>query len=157
MNKIFQGARRADTANKTPCGCAPGYRDFGYTVAAGELAYTGDLGFSWSATASDINGIYLHFGTRAILFSYANSRSHGFQLRCLSEETEADTAAAKRKFRPSTGRGAWPARGQFYPGQSLNRARLLEKEIVQSDLRIEQDFRQRADKEQHQARPRATP
>jgi len=74
-------ALRVEAANKTPGGCAPGYR-YAYS---GEPVYVGYGGFSWAAAASGINGLDLHFGVTWLGPSGAHYRAYGFQLRCLLE------------------------------------------------------------------------
>ncbi len=73
--------QRADTANKTPNGCAPGYR----ARDTGNLTYVGDSGFSWSFTGSETYSIFLNFGIQNLNPSYTRYRGYGLQLRCLSE------------------------------------------------------------------------
>ncbi|WP_300828708.1 hypothetical protein [uncultured Rikenella sp.] len=49
------------------------------------MTNVGNTGFSWSASVSDGNGIYLSSGVTGLDPSYVNNRGLGFQLRCLSE------------------------------------------------------------------------
>ncbi|WP_299456495.1 hypothetical protein [uncultured Rikenella sp.] len=60
---------------------APGYRH----TNSGTLVYIGCHGFSWSSATNDIDGAYLTFSTADLEPSFVNSRTYGFQLRCLSE------------------------------------------------------------------------
>ncbi|WP_294596466.1 hypothetical protein [uncultured Rikenella sp.] len=64
---------------------APGFRH----RDTGALNYVGSYGYSWSSTSygsgDHYRGMYLNFGTVGISTSYADYRSFGFQLRCLSE------------------------------------------------------------------------
>ncbi len=62
---------------------APGFRNY----AEGDLTDVGNRGYSWSSTANNTNGMYLDFSATVLYPSYANFHAHGFQLRCLSEET----------------------------------------------------------------------
>ncbi|WP_297628315.1 hypothetical protein [uncultured Rikenella sp.] len=45
----------------------------------------GSNGYSWSSSVSETHGMVLRFPTQNLNPSYAHHRSHGFQLRCLSE------------------------------------------------------------------------
>ncbi|WP_300730488.1 hypothetical protein [uncultured Rikenella sp.] len=49
------------------------------------MVSVGNDGFNWSATANVFFGVYLNFSMQLLNPSTANHRSHGFQLRCLSE------------------------------------------------------------------------
>ncbi|WP_294598502.1 hypothetical protein [uncultured Rikenella sp.] len=64
---------------------APGYRDAGNYGQLGNLVYSGNDGYSWSAFVNDINALHLYFNMTAINCSIASHRAHGLQLRCLSE------------------------------------------------------------------------
>ena len=66
---------------------APGYRDFGRTGYEGVAKSIGNDGYSWSCTpvTDGVTVRYLGFYTQSLNASYADSRAHGFQLRCLSE------------------------------------------------------------------------
>ena len=64
---------------------APGYRDAGSNGRLGALASVGNHGFSYSSSVSGSNGVYLDFNVTSLSPSFASSRAHGFQLRCLSE------------------------------------------------------------------------
>ncbi|WP_297626097.1 hypothetical protein [uncultured Rikenella sp.] len=60
---------------------APGYRVWD----SGEMSYVGNLGFSWSSVMNDIRGSALNFHSQGLYTNSSASRTHGFQLRCLSE------------------------------------------------------------------------
>ncbi|WP_294600124.1 hypothetical protein [uncultured Rikenella sp.] len=62
-------------------GPAPGYRLWD----AGTLLGAGNCGFSWSSTANEALGLYLHFYVTYFHASFLSNRGYGFQLRCLSE------------------------------------------------------------------------
>lgn len=62
-------------------GLAPGFRYYD----SGELATVGYRGFSWSSTTSGNNGLELNFYSQILYASHADYRTHGFQLRYLSE------------------------------------------------------------------------
>ncbi|WP_300646449.1 hypothetical protein [uncultured Rikenella sp.] len=46
--------------------------------------HVGDYGYSWSSAVSGTYGVFLLFGTQALLPSNVYYRGHGLQLRCLS-------------------------------------------------------------------------
>ena len=71
-----------DSDHTTP---APGFRDAGNEGRLGALEYVGHYGFSWSSTANDTRGIYLHFNATNLNLRGQGHRAYGFQLRCLSE------------------------------------------------------------------------
>ena len=60
---------------------APGYRSY----ASGALNYVGYEGSVWSASALGAYGVYLRFVMGTTQPGNPDGRSHGFQLRCLSE------------------------------------------------------------------------
>ena len=62
-------------------GLAPDFRYYD----SGELATVGYRGFSWSSTTSGNNGLELNFYSQILYASHADYRTHGFQLRYLSE------------------------------------------------------------------------
>ena len=67
-----------------PSGTAPGYRHY----ISGEPGGVGYYGYSWASTTSGVsgaNGMGLGFCVTWLSPSGAYGRSHGFQLRCLSE------------------------------------------------------------------------
>ncbi|WP_294601156.1 hypothetical protein [uncultured Rikenella sp.] len=45
----------------------------------------GNGGFSWSSVTSGINGVELYCHSQDLDTSGSDNRTHGFQLRCLSE------------------------------------------------------------------------
>ncbi|WP_299457242.1 hypothetical protein [uncultured Rikenella sp.] len=47
----------------------------------------GSHGFSWSSATSGIYGMDLYSRSQYLNTSFSDHRAHGFQLRCLSEET----------------------------------------------------------------------
>ncbi|WP_297831691.1 hypothetical protein [uncultured Rikenella sp.] len=67
------------------CGRAPGFRDPGHHGQFGNAIYIGNFGYSWSSAVSDNNSVYLNFNATGIDSCHADSRGHGFPLRCLSE------------------------------------------------------------------------
>ncbi|WP_299457475.1 hypothetical protein [uncultured Rikenella sp.] len=84
---------------------APGSRGRG----EGALWSVGNGGYSWSCTpvTGDVTVRYLDFYTQNLYPSGAHNRGHGFQLRCLSEETK------KRYVSHSQTKGASNRRGIF--------------------------------------------
>ncbi|WP_294601074.1 hypothetical protein [uncultured Rikenella sp.] len=62
-------------------GPAPGYRD----AISGDPVNVGNSGYSWISTVSDINSLYLRCLATGLNSSSTTYRTHGFQLRCLSE------------------------------------------------------------------------
>ncbi|WP_294600972.1 hypothetical protein [uncultured Rikenella sp.] len=64
---------------------APGYRDAGYYGRLGDLMSVGNDGYSWSSAVSGTYGVFLYFDAQYLNPSYVTFRSHGLQLRCLSE------------------------------------------------------------------------
>ncbi|WP_304708386.1 hypothetical protein [uncultured Rikenella sp.] len=53
-----------------------------------------NCGFVWSSVTSDIYGLDLLFSVTSLGLGYSDNCAHGFQLRCLSEETEPPPRAA---------------------------------------------------------------
>ncbi|WP_297830246.1 hypothetical protein [uncultured Rikenella sp.] len=53
----------------------------------GTARYVGNGGYSWSCTSmkKEVTVRYLDFHTKSFNPSNSSNRSHGFQLRCLSE------------------------------------------------------------------------
>ncbi len=84
---------------------APGYRDFGRAGWVGIARSLGNHGYSWSCTpvTGDVTVRYLGFATQNLTPSYAHNRGHGFQLRCLSEET-APTGCFNASLYPNNAR-----------------------------------------------------
>ena len=80
-NKRECGGIGVEAANRTSCGCAPGFRP----RETGDLVNVGNYGFSYSSSVSGSNGVYLSFHVTHLNPSHADSRAYGFQLRCLSE------------------------------------------------------------------------
>ncbi|WP_300851238.1 hypothetical protein [uncultured Rikenella sp.] len=54
----------------------------------GALAGVGGGGYSWSSSFSGTCGVFLSFYAQSLYSSNPSNRGHGFQLRCLSEETD---------------------------------------------------------------------
>ncbi|WP_299456678.1 hypothetical protein [uncultured Rikenella sp.] len=46
-------------------------------------------GYSWSSTVGGTNGVHLGFNVTWLDPNNADNRAHGFQLHCLSEETDS--------------------------------------------------------------------
>ncbi|WP_294601152.1 hypothetical protein [uncultured Rikenella sp.] len=60
---------------------APGYRDFTSGISGG----VGYRGYSWSSAVNGIYGADLDFYSQYLNASDSDYRTHGRQLRCLSE------------------------------------------------------------------------
>ena len=58
-----------------------GHRGYG----EGALWNVGNLGYSWSSSVSNTNGLYLGFSATWLITGNTNYRAFGFQVRCLQE------------------------------------------------------------------------
>ena len=66
-----------------PSGTAPGYRN-NISGVSGGVGYSG---FSYSSSVSGNLCLDLYFHSQHLNISISDNRAHGFQLRCLSEQT----------------------------------------------------------------------